>query len=334
MTITEKLEHTIKTGEKVTINLLEASALTGSGSGVGGRNKYDEAFAALRYANPFRQGARIIPAPGNSDVTFVAKTGNSTNATNPWGYTFTANNGSPNTSTVIWQLPVRCVITSLPIRTAALDDINALEETLIRDMALEFSSLEAASMAINDDQSGSSTTTTGGTSGLRGLDSYGSDTASAYGSSGTAITDGVHDIATVNKGATLEYSDIVGMANAFPGQYWSLPGTAWHIKPSMIQSLRDMTDNQGLPIFLEVGDEDGAAVGRIFGWPVIPNDYLSAAFPIYLANWPEFLTIADVEEFSIQMFEQTSPGFVTFVGEKRVASTVRNPFAGVRMATA
>jgi hypothetical protein len=31
------------------------------------------------------------------------------------------------------------------------------------------------------------------------------------------------------------------------------------------------------------------------------------------------------------MFEQTSPGFVTIYAEKRVVSTVRDPFAGVRM---
>jgi len=84
-------------------------------------------------------------------------------------------------------------------------------------------------------------------------------------------------------------------------------------------------------LFLEIGDEDGAAVGRMFGFPVIPNPYLSSSFPIYLANWPRFLTIGDNEEMSIQMFEQTSPGFVTIYAEKRVVSTVRDPFAGVRM---
>lgn len=329
--ITEKLLHTIKTGEKVEFNLSEASAITGGGSGVGGQVHYDEASAALRYSNPFRQGSRIIPAPDRSDILFVAKTGNATNATNPWGYTFTANDGSPNTATVIWQLPVRNVSASLPVRTAALEDINALEATLMRDIALEFSAVEAASMAINNDQAGSVTNLTGATSGLRGLDSYASGAASAYGTSGVAITNGIHTIATVAKGATLEFTDVVAMATAMPGQYWNLPGTAWHIKPSMINSLRSLVDGQGLPVYMEPGEKEGAAVGYMYGFPVIPNDYLSSAFPIYLANWPEFLTIADVEEMSIQMFEQTAPGFVTFYCEKRVASSVRNPFAGVRM---
>jgi HK97 family phage major capsid protein len=69
----------------------------------------------------------------------------------------------------------------------------------------------------------------------------------------------------------------------------------------------------------------------MFGFPVIPNPYLSSAFPIYLANWPRFLTIGDTEQMSIQMMDQTTPGFVTLYAEKRVVSSVRDPFAGVRM---
>jgi HK97 family phage major capsid protein len=102
----------------------------------------------------------------------------------------------------------------------------------------------------------------------------------------------------------------------------------------MIQTLRQLKDSQGLPLFLEIGDADGAAVGRVFGWPVIPNPYLSDAFPIYLANWNRFLTIGDTEQMSVQMFEQTQAGFVTMYAEKRMVSTVRDPFAGVRMSAA
>jgi hypothetical protein len=72
----------------------------------------------------------------------------------------------------------------------------------------------------------------------------------------------------------------------------------------------------------------------VFGFPVIPNPYLSAAFPIYLANWPRFLTIGDTEQFNVQMYEQTAPGFVTMYAEKRVVSTVLSPFAGVRASAA
>jgi HK97 family phage major capsid protein len=335
MTITEKILNGIKQaiteGGKVTIDLKEASAITGSGSGVGGNVVFDDAFATLRYANPFRMGSRIIPVVG-SDAMFVAKTGNATYQTNPWGYPVQNDTGTPGTNTSIWQLPVRAVTAQLPIRSAVLSDVNNLQATLVEDLALEFAAAEGASMAINNDQSGSTTTTTGATSGLRGLDSYASASTAAYGSSGTAITNGVHSLATVAQtvgGVT--YANIVAIVNAFPSQYWSLPGNAWHISPSMIQTLRNLKDSQGLPLFLEIGDEDGAAVGRMFGFPVIPNPYLSSTFPIYLANWPRFLTIGDTEEMSIQMFEQTTPGFVTLYAEKRVVSSVRDPFAGARM---
>ena len=89
-----------------------------------------------------------------------------------------------------------------------------------------------------------------------------------------------------------------------------------------------------MPLFLEMGDWDAAAVGRLFGWAVIPNPYLSSAFPIYLANWDRFLTIADIQEMSIQMMDQTAPGFVTMYAEKRMVSTVKDCFAGVRASAA
>ena len=338
MSITEKILDGIKKaiteGGKVSIDLREASAITGSGSGVGGNVVFDDAFAALRQANPLRQGSRQIAVNG-SDAQFVAKTGNAANSTNPWGYTFTPNSGSPNVNTSIWQLPVRVLVAQLPIRTAVLSDVNNLDATLVEDLALEFAQLEGQSMVLNNDQAGSTTTSYGATDGLRGLDSYTSGSTSAFGSSGTAITDGIHTIATVsNGGVAVTYNKMVNMANALPAQYWALESTAWQISPAMIQTLRQLKDSQGLPLFLEIGDADGAAVGRVFGWPVVPNPYLSTDFPIYLANWNRFLTIGDTEQMNVQMYEQTQAGFVTMYAEKRVVSTVRDPFAGVRMSAA
>lgn len=335
MTITEKILDGIKQAihehKRVNIDLREASAITGSGSGIGGRVIFDDAFAALRYANPFRMGSRIVPVNG-SDMQFVAKIGNATNqAGNPWGYPVQDNVGSPNIDTSIWQLPVRAITAQLPIRSAVLSDVNALQSTIVEDLALEFSQLEGASMAINNDQAGSTTTTTGATSGLRGLNMYLDGAASAYGTSGTAMTNGIHTIATQTATTSVKYTDLVAAASLLPGQYWSLPGTAWHMSPAVIQSLRNQTDLQNLPVLMETGDEDGGAVTHVFGWPVIPNPYLSAAYPVYLANWPRFLTIGDTEEMSVQLMEQTRPGFVTMYAEKRVVSSVRDPFAGVRI---
>jgi hypothetical protein len=44
-----------------------------------------------------------------------------------------------------------------------MDDINGIDPAISNDLMLELSSLEAQSMAINNDQAGSTTTTTGGT---------------------------------------------------------------------------------------------------------------------------------------------------------------------------
>lgn len=328
------IKQAITEGGKVTIDLREASTLTGSGDGIGGRTYFDDAFSTLRYMNPFRMGSRNIKTPNSSAIQFVAKVGNATGA-NPWNPNATPDTGSPNTATAYWVMPTRIINAQLPIRIAALDDINALQEALLNDLALEFSQQEAASMAINNDQSGSTTTTTGATYGLRGLDIYLSGSA-AYGTSGTAITNGIHTLVTTSLGGiTPTYNKITNIANSLPAQYWSLPTTAWHMTPTMIQTLRQLKDTAGLPLFLELGEpQESGAVGSIFGWPVIPNSYLSADFPIYLANWDRFLTIADVEEFDVAVYEQTAPGYVTLYAEKRVASTVRDPFAGVRASAA
>jgi HK97 family phage major capsid protein len=333
--ILDGIKKAMNEGGKVKIDLREASTITGSGLDIGGRTYFDDAFSALRYANPFRMGSRNIKAPNSSGVQFVAKTGNATGA-NPWNPNATPNTGSPDTATSFWVMPTRIINAQLPIRIAAMDDINGLQDALMMDLALEFSQQEGASMAANNDQSGSTTTTTGATYGLRGLNSYTSGSSAAYGSSGTAITNGIHTLATVSLGGVaVTYNKVVDIANALPAQYWALPTTAWHMTPTMIQTLRQLKDSQGLPLFLELGEPgEGGAVGSIFGWPVIPNSFLSSTFPIYLANWDRFLTIADVEEMDVQVYEQTAPGFVTLYAEKRLASTVRDPFAGVRASAA
>jgi HK97 family phage major capsid protein len=341
MTITERIlsgiKQTLETGEKVTIDLREASAITGSGDGVGGRTFFDNAFAALRFANPIREMSRVIPASGSS-VQFVAKTGNATNSTNPFGYTFTPNSGSPNINTSIWQLPTRVISAQLPVRSAVMSDVNYLNETLVEDLMLEFAQIEGASMVLNNDQAGSTTTINGATNGLRGLNMYTSAVSSAFGTSGTAITNGIHSIATYTQAAAaVSYSDITDMTRLFPAQYWNLPGTAWMMHPQTIHELRNLgpVAAPNIKQFAEVGDDDGGAVKNIFGFPVIANPNIQTTgagrFNIYLANWPRFVSIADVEEMTIQAMEQTSPGFITLYAEKRLVSTVRDPFAGIRL---
>ena len=333
--IKEALQH----GE-ATINLKEASALTGSGSGVGGRVIYDDAFASLRYANPLRKVSRVINTIG-SDEAFVVKTGDATliqsGSNNPWGYGVNSNVGDYSTS--FWQLPVRCINATVPVRTAVLSDINYLNETIAMDLALEMSQQEALSMMFNNDQSGSTTVNYGATSGLRGLNSYtGSTSAAAFGTSGSAITNGLHTVLQVAQASAsaVSYDDLANLMAALPAQYLFKPSTAWMMHPTTIGALRKLKASSSNVInFIESGEDDGGAVVYIFGHPVVPNPYMQVAgsgnYPVYLANWERFVTIADNEEMKLQLLEQSSVGFITFYAEKRVCSTIRDVFAGVRL---
>lgn len=337
--ILETVKKALVDGE-ATVNLREASALTGSGSGVGGRVIYDDAFAALRYGNPLRlAGSRVIDTIG-SDESFVVKTGNSTllqsGSNNPWGYGVNTNVG--NEAVQFWQLPVRSINATVPVRTAVMSDVNYLEETLAMDIMLEFAQQEALSMMLNSDQAGSTTVNYGATSGLRGLNSYTNSLSSAaFGTNGSAITNGIHTVLGVAQAANtaVTYDDLANLQAALPAQYLYKPTTAFMMHPSTIGALRKLKASGTSNNFLEVGDDDGGAVLYIFGHKVIPNPYMSVTgagtYPVYLAEWERFVTIADNELMSIKAFEQTQPGFITLFAEKRVCSTIRDVFAGVRL---
>jgi HK97 family phage major capsid protein len=340
--VLEAVKEAIVSG-KAKVNLKEASALTGSGSGVGGRVIYDDAFAALRYGNPLRMaGARVITTIG-SDEAFVLNTGNVTDiqvsTNNPWGYPLNNNNATTGEAVQFWQIPVRVLNASAPIRTAVLSDVNYLEETIVADIALQFAQQEALSMMYNNDQSGSTTANYGATAGLRGLNSYsGSTSAASFGTNGSAITNGLHTVLQVTQASAsaVSYDDLANLQAALPPQYLYKPTTCWMMHPTTIGALRKLkASTGGSPMFVEVGDDDGGAVIYIFGHKVISNPYMQTAasgnYPVYLAEWERFLTIADREEMNIQRLDQTAPGFITLFAEKRVVSTIRDVFAGVRL---
>ena len=332
---------TALTEGSATVNLNEASALTGSGTGVGGRVIYDDAFATLRYGNPLRMVSRIIQNTG-SETAFVVKTGNATviqtSTTNPWGYG--VNNNVGNYAASFWQISSKAINAVVPVRTAVMDDIDGLDASIVSDIALEFAQQEALSMMINNDQSsGTSTPQTGQASGLRGLNFYsGSTSAAAFGTSGSAVTNGRHTMLQVaaSSASVVAYADLAGLVAALPPQYLNCPSTAFMMTPATIQKFRELvTSVGGVPFFTEVGDDDGGAVLSVFGIPVIPNPYMNnygaGLNPVYLACWERFFTIADNELMSIQRLDQTAPGFISIYAEKRVCSTIRDVFAGVRL---
>jgi len=334
----------------------EASLLTAGGDGKGGRTAYDPVFYALRLYNPMRGLSRTVATEGSS-YQFRVKIGN---AGAQWGYGI-QNNGTPTTeNTSIWQLVLKDINVQFPIRTAALDDIDGLEANVVDDMLAEFASAEAASMIANNDQTGTgSTVTTGGADGLRGLDQYGGSNASytggttstaAFGSSGTSSTSGLHSLATYDQlttngnGSTNEvtFQDIVNMVYALPQQYWT-EDAKWMINPVMLSAIRGLKDQQDTPIFerMHPAEADGI-VGRLLGFDVVVNSYVDTPtaagaspgttnkFPMFFCDWSRFHTIIDRLNMVMRRYDQTAPGFITFFGEKRLATSVRDPFAGVR----
>lgn len=354
----DRLEKEIKMFESVDqydAYLAEASALTGSGAGVGGRTAYDPVFHALRLANPMRGLSRNVSTDG-ATYQFRAKTGN---AGASWGYTI-QNNGSATTeNTNIWQLNLQDINTQFPIRTAALDDIDGLEANVVDDMLVEFSQVEGASMIANNDQSGSTTTATGGTNGLRGLDyypganaSYAGGTAStaAFGTSGTGATAGLHSIATYDQETTngfgstnnVSYGDLINFLYTLPQQYWN-NGNKWMISPLMLAGIRGLKDDNGTPVFERMAPlvTDGI-VGKLLGYDVVVNNYVdspvaaggsagtTSKYPMYFGDFTRGHTIVDRLNMVLRRYDQTAPGFITFYGEKRVCSSVVDPFAIIR----
>jgi hypothetical protein len=338
--------------------LKEASALTAGGDGKGGRTAYDPVFAALRLANPLRGVSRTVATDGSS-YQFRVKTGN---AGAQWGYGI-QNNGTPTTeNTSIWQVVLKDINVQFPIRTAALDDIDGLEANVVDDMLAEFAQNEALSMIANNDQSGDGTTVaTGGADGLRGLDQYaganatytgGTTSVAAFGSSGTGSSSGLHSLATYDQlttngntvgAANVTYKDLVNFIYALPQQYWT-DSAKFVVSPIFLAQIRGLVDDNGTPVFERMSPlETNGIVGRLLGFDVVVNKYLdtpsqttagdagtTSLYPAYFADWSRFHTIVDRLNMVMRRYDQTLPGFITFFGEKRLATSVRDPFAGVR----
>jgi len=335
----------------------EAAGLAAGGDGQGGRTTYDPVFVALRLANQMRGLSRTVATDGSS-YQFRVKTGN---AGAQWGYAI-QNNGTPTTeNTSIWQLVLKDINVQFPIRTAALDDIDGLEANVVDDMLMEFAQSEAQSMISNNDQTGTgSTVATGGADGLRGLNQYpganatftgGTTSVAAFGSSGTGSTTGLHSLATYDQltsnvntvGANaIQYKDVINMIYALPQQYWT-DSAKFMVSPILLQAIRGLQDTNGRPIFNSVESLSvNGIVGQLLGFDVVVNKYLdvpsvasasagtTSLFPMYFGDWNRAHAIVDRLNMVLRRYDQTLPGFITFFGEKRLATSVVDPFALVR----
>lgn len=367
-TVKEQIRDFYKSGAKVEKELTmfadagqydaymkEASALTGGGAGIGGRTAYDPVFAPLRLLNPMRGVARSVATDG-ATYQFRAKVGNAGAA---WGYAIQNNGAATTENTNIWQLTLQDLNVQFPIRTAALDDIDGLEANVVSDMLAEFSESEGLSMIQNNDQ-GATSLPYGGSNGLRGLDQYaganstyagGTVSTAAFGTSGTGSSSGLHSLATYDQltsnvntvGANaITYKDVVNFVYSLPQQYWTA-SACFVINPILLQAIRGLVDTQGRPIYVDGLARTDGIVGSLLGFDVVVNKYVDAPsqattgaagttsyYPMYFGDFQKGFTIVDRLNMILRRYDQTLPGFITFYGEKRLATSVVDPFSIIR----
>jgi HK97 family phage major capsid protein len=79
----------------------------------------------------------------------------------------------------------------------------------------------------------------------------------------------------------------------------------------------------------------------MLGFDVVVNKYLDTPtyagvankdnlFPMYFGDWQKGHTIVDRLNMVLRRYDQTLPGFITFYGEKRLATSVVDPFSIIR----
>ena len=322
----------------------------GSGYNVGGRTGYDPVFVSLRQTNPLRGVSRSVATEGSA-YQFRAKVGN---AGARWGYQIQNNGALTTQNTNIWQLVLKDLNCQFPVRTATLDDIDGLEGNIVSDMMAEFGQAEAQSMILNNDQG--SDTGYGGTNGLRGLNQYaffnafsgGKVNPASYGTSGVATSDGLSTITTYDQITTngtstttnnITYKDVINFVYALPNQYWT-ESAKFMMNPSQLQAIRGLTDDQKRPIYVDGLARNDGIVGQLLGFDVVVNKYLDTPsyagvdkadlFPMYFGDWSRGHTIVDRLNMIMRRYDQTLPGFITFYGEKRLCSSVVDPFSIIR----
>jgi len=214
-------------------------------------------------------------------------------------------------------------------------------------------------MIQNNDQ-GATSLPYGGSNGLRGLDQYaganssytgGTISTAAFGTSGTGSSSGLHSLATYDQtttnantvgAANIKYKDVVNFIYSLPQQYWT-ESAVFVINPVLLQQIRGLVDDQGRPIYVDGLARNDGIVGTLLGFNVVVNKYLdtpsqttsgsagtNSLYPMYFGDFQKGFTIVDRLNMILRRYDQTLPGSITFYGEKRLATSVVDPFAIIR----
>jgi HK97 family phage major capsid protein len=114
------------------------------------------------------------------------------------------------------------------------------------------------------------------------------------------------------------------------------------VSPLMLQAIRGLTDDEGRPIYVDGLSRTDGIVGTLLGFEVVVNKYLenptsagseagtNSQYPMYFGDWARCHAIVDRLNMVLRRYDQTQVGFITFFGEKRLATSVVDPFALVR----
>ena len=325
----------------------EASALTGSGVGIGARIDYMPQFRVMRQTNVYRMLARIAPM-GDPTLQFRVKTGNSGIT---WGYTVDQTNAIGTNNAAAWNVNASMMNCRFDTRTSALDDIDGLESNLVLDLLAEADQAEGGVMQQNDTTLAAvANSYQVGANGVKGLDSYGFNGTAAAGATlvGSLDTNGNHKLTTVFQGTlatatavNVKFTDILNLIYSIPEQYLQMGGFSFVVSRPYANAIRVLTDLQGTPLF----DRDNTfmfpgRIGSLYGYPVYVNEYMDSPFlttgikyPMYFGQFGDQLVIGDTKIGTIQRFTETVPGSVTYYYEKRFLSQINDPTPFARLAS-
>jgi HK97 family phage major capsid protein len=110
------------------------------------------------------------------------------------------------------------------------------------------------------------------------------------------------------------------------------------INPLQLQAIRGLVDDQKRPIYIDGLARTDGIVGQLLGFDVVVNKYCDGPndigsspkadlYPMFFGDWTKGHAIVDRLNMVLRRYDQTQPGFITFYGEKRLASSVVDPFA-------
>jgi HK97 family phage major capsid protein len=127
-----------------------------------------------------------------------------------------------------------------------------------------------------------------------------------------------------------------------PQEYWT-PTTKFLVSPLFLAQIRGLKDSNGTPVFERMSPliYDGI-VGQLLGFDVVVNKYCdspnsststagtTSLYPMYFGDFQRGHTIVDRLNMVLRRYDQTLPGYITFFGEKRLATSVVDPFSIIR----